>query len=199
MDSYYNCLPFRIPETGYENQIVKTAGEYKRYGFSEDGISPRGVPGYGEGVVMVDSDEHDETGCITENMKVRIEMTDRRLKKLELITEDSLEPVLTGSKEYSTLLVSWGSTYHIVKEALECLERDDVSHLHLNQLYPIHKDVAKYIKKAEKTVIIENNATSQMGKLIKLHTGCDMDEKVLKYNGLPFFVDELTELLKRIV
>jgi len=199
MDSYYNCPPFTIPETGYQNNIVETDREYIRYRITADGVSPRGIPGYGEGVVMVDSDEHDEKGCITEDLKIRVKMNDKRLKKLKLISEDAMEPGLTGSTEYTTLLVSWGSTYHTVKDALELLKREDVSLLHFNQVYPIHKDASRYLMKAKKTVVIENNATSQFGKLIKSDTGIDIDEKILKYNGLPFFADELAEILKDVV
>jgi len=199
MDSYYNCPPFTIPETGYQNNIVETDREYIRYRITADGVSPRGIPGYGEGVVVVDSDEHDEKGCITEDLKIRVKMNDKRLKKLKLISEDAMEPGLTGSTEYTTLLVSWGSTYHTVKDALELLKREDVSLLHFNQVYPIHKDASRYLMKAKKTVVIENNATSQFGKLIKSDTGIDIDEKILKYNGLPFFADELAEILKDVV
>jgi len=198
-DSYYNCPPFTIPKTGYQNNIVETNREYNRYRITADGVSPRGIPGYGEGIVMVDSDEHDEEGCTTEDLKIRVKMNDKRLKKLKLITKDAREPELTGNTEYSTLLLSWGSTYHIVKEALELLKRKDVSLLHFNQVYPVHKDVSKYLIKAKKSVVIENNATSQFGKLIESDTGIDIDRKILKYNGLPFFVDELAEILTGVI
>jgi 2-oxoglutarate ferredoxin oxidoreductase subunit alpha len=62
-------------------------------------------------------------------------------------------------------------------------------------VYPLPNETSDYLKKARKTVIVENNATSQFAKLIKLHTGIDIRERILKYNGLSFCVEELTKRL----
>jgi 2-oxoglutarate ferredoxin oxidoreductase subunit alpha len=48
-------------------------------------------------------------------------------------------------------------------------------------------------------VIVENNGTAQFGQLIRMQTGFDMDHKILKYNGLPFSVEELEERLKSVL
>jgi 2-oxoglutarate ferredoxin oxidoreductase subunit alpha len=175
---------------------VRTGKAYKRYDLTESGISPRGIPGFGEGLVSVDSDEHDEEGHITEDLDLRTKMVNKRLKKLDLIKQEIIPPVLLGSENYTTLIVGWGSTYHPIKEAMERLERDDVSFLHFKQIYPLHPTTSDYLKKAQKTVIVENNATSQFGKLIQLSTGIEIQEKILKYNGLPFSVEEVLENLK---
>ncbi len=90
----------------------------------------------------------------------------------------------------------WGSTHNIAEEAVQKLGRDDVALLHFKQVYPLPNETAEYLQKAEKTIIVENNATSQFAKLIKLQTGIDIDRKILKYNGLSFFVEELAEKLK---
>jgi len=83
-------------------------------------------------------------------------------------------------------------------EAIGNLRRDDISLLHFRQVYPLHQSTANYLRKAEKTIIIENNATSQFGSLIKLYTGFDIDKKILKYNGLPFSVEEVEANLRSI-
>lgn len=43
--------------------------------------------------------------------------------------------------------------------------------------------------------VLENNATSQFGTLVQSITGIRMDSKILKYNGLPFSVEEIMEKL----
>jgi 2-oxoglutarate ferredoxin oxidoreductase subunit alpha len=178
---------------------MKTDQDYKRYQLTENGISPRGIPGFGEGLVSVDSDEHDEEGHITEDLDLRIKMVDKRLKKMKLIREEIIPPELHGSKDYRILIVGWGSTYHVIKEAMEKLGRDDVSFLHFKQVYPLSPDTADYLHKAQETIIIENNATSQLRQLIKLFTGFEIQKKILKYNGLPFHVEEVVENLKNII
>ena len=199
LDSYYNVPSLDTSGLTIEKHIVQTDKEYKRYKLTEDGISPRGIPGFGDGLVCVDSDEHDEEGHITEDFDVRISMVNKRLKKLDLIKELVIPPELLGAQDYKTLIVGWGSTYSAIKEALDKLKRDDVAFLHFRQVHPLHPDTANYLEKAENVVIIENNATSQFGQLIKLHTGLETDRKILKYNGLPFSVEEIKENLESIL
>jgi 2-oxoglutarate ferredoxin oxidoreductase subunit alpha len=196
LDSYYNVPSLDPSGLEVKKHIVQTDKEYKRYKLTEDGISPRGIPGFGDGLVCVDSDEHDEEGHITEDFDVRINMVDKRLKKLDLIKESVIPPKLLGAQDYKTLIVGWGSTYSAIREALERLKRDDVAFLHFMQVYPLHPDTANYLGKAENVVFVENNATSQFGQLIKLHTGLETDKKILKYNGLPFSIEEIKENLE---
>ena len=199
MDAYYNTAYFDLPDTKNEKCIVRTNADYKRYELTENGVSPRGVPGFGQGLVAVDSDEHDEDGHITEDLDIRTEMVDKRLRKLELLEHEVLPPDLTGPEDYKYLAVCWGSTYQVVDEAVRNLGRNDVAFLHFRQVYPLPSDTIDYLQKAQRTIIIENNATSQFAKLIKLHTGIDIEDRILKYSGLSFSVEELTEKLNDLL
>jgi 2-oxoglutarate ferredoxin oxidoreductase subunit alpha len=196
LESHYNVPSLDPHRIKTERYIVETDSDYKRYKLTENGVSPRGIPGYGKGLVIVDSDEHDEEGHITEDMDVRTSMVNKRLKKLESVSQEAIPPELIGNPDYKTLVIAWGSNYNVVKEAMEKLGRDDLAFLHFKQVYPLHSSTADYLKKAEKTIIIENNATAQFANLIKLYTGISIDSKILKYNGLPFFVEEVEAALK---
>jgi 2-oxoglutarate/2-oxoacid ferredoxin oxidoreductase subunit alpha len=198
-DIFYNAPPFDTKNLKNEKYIVKTEAGYKRYKLTADGISPRGIPGYGSGLVCADSDEHDESGRITEDAEVRKAMVEKRLKKAEYLLEGSLPPVFTGKPDYKTLVIGWGSTFGAVREAIEKLGDPAVAHLHFSQVHPVHKSAAGYLSKAKKVVIVENNATSQFGKLLKLATGIEIKEKILKYDGSPFSVEEIIEGLKKYV
>ncbi len=195
VDSYYNTAAPDVSKVKVEKHIVRTNKDYNRYAFTRNGVSPRGVPGYGDGLVLVDSDEHDTEGHITEDLDVRVKMVDKRLKKGESLKADIIPPDLKGPEDYKNLVVCWGSTCPIVEEAVQKLGRDDVGLLYFKQVYPLPDQTAEYLKKAERTIIVENNATCQFGKLLKLHTGIEFDSKILKYNGLSFTVEELTEKL----
>jgi 2-oxoglutarate ferredoxin oxidoreductase subunit alpha len=196
MDSYSNVPIFDLKGMKVEKHIVKSDKEYRRYELTGTGISPRAIPGFGEGLVGVDSDEHDQEAHITEDLDLRGKMVEKRLRKLESIKKDVLPPELSGDRDYRILIVGWGSTYGVIKEALEKLDRKDISFLHFKQVYPLHEETKEYLKKAEKTVIVENNATSQFGKLIKLYTGMDIETKILKYNGLAFSVEEVLDKIR---
>lgn len=199
VDSYYNTTCFDLSDTKNEKHIVKTDADYRRYELTANGISPRGIPGFGRGLVAVDSDEHDEAGHLTEDLDLRVEMVDKRLRKLELLGYETVSPQLVGPEDYKNLVVCWGSTYHIVEEAIRNLDRDDVAFLHFKQVYPLPNETADYLLRARTTVIVEGNATSQFAKLIKLHTGIDIENRILKYDGLSFAVEELVERLNDLL
>jgi 2-oxoglutarate ferredoxin oxidoreductase subunit alpha len=199
VDSYYNIPAFDLSNVKIEKYIVKTAADYKRYEITPNGISPRGIPGFGEGLVCLDSDEHDAEGHITEDLGLRTRMVDKRLRKLESAKAEVIAPEIYPERKYDNLVVCWGSTYPVVKEAIALLDRPDTSLLHYSQIYPLHPKTADYLSKAKKVVIVEGNATAQFAKLIKLHAGFDIRDRILKYNGLQFSVEELAEAMKKIL
>lgn len=199
VDSYYNLPAFDVSKTTVEEHVIKTGKNYRRYELTKNGISPRGIPGYGEGLVAVDSDEHDEEGHITEDADVRVAMVDKRLAKGESLKKDIVPPKLVGPKDYHNLVICWGSTCHVVEESLAVLGRDDTAMLHYAQVYPLHPKTADYIGQAEKTVVVESNATGQFRKLIRLLAGVDTDEGLVKYDGLSFAVEDVVEGLSEIL
>ncbi len=200
MDSFYNIPSLDIDNLKIETHITETSEDYCRHEFTENGISPRGIPGLGKGLVAVDSDEHDTEGHITENLDLRTKMVDKRIKKGCTLAPETIPPRLVGPEHYKTLVIAWGSNYHIACEAINRIDSPEIALLHFSQLHPLHTRTAEYIKKAETTIIVENNATSQFSQLIKLNTSLEIGHKVLKYNGMPFAVEEIqhkiTEILK---
>ncbi|WP_041075484.1 2-oxoacid:acceptor oxidoreductase subunit alpha [Thermotoga caldifontis] len=194
LDSYY--LVGELKSVPVERYIVKTDSNYRRYEVTEDGISPRGIPGYGEGLVRVDSDEHDEFGHITESALVRRTMVEKRLKKMKKIIEESVPPKFSGPDDYETLIVSWGSTYLIVEEALKLLNEPRIAHLHFSQVYPVPPVARTYFERARRTIFIEQNATGQFANLIKQTFCIDTSEKILKYDGFPYSVEQIVKAVR---
>lgn len=199
MDSYYNLPSVDISNTQAVHYFVETDETYKRYALSEDGISPRGIPGFGTGLVAVDSDEHDEEGHITEDLDLRVAMVNKRLAKMTEMENDAVPPELIGKDDYSMLVVGWGSTYQVIKEALNEMNRDDIAFLHYKQVYPLHPSTMEYLKRARYVVVIEGNATGQFANLIKLRTGYEVHHRILKYNGLQYTVEEVIDRLSKVM
>lgn len=197
LDSFYNVD--EMPKVQVERYIVKTDENYRRYEITEDGISPRGIPGYGKGLIRVDSDEHDEYGHITESGEVRVKMVEKRLRKLDKIKEDFVMPKLLGSEDYEYLVVCWGSTQHIVKEAVERIGKNKIAVLHFSQVYPVSPKVKDYFDKATKVIFVEQNATGQFANLLKLELGVDTSHRILKYSGYVYSVEELVEKISKEV
>ncbi|MRR07583.1 MAG: 2-oxoacid:acceptor oxidoreductase subunit alpha [Deltaproteobacteria bacterium] len=199
LESYHLVNILETGNLSIENRIVRTDDDYRRYAVTDDGVSPRGIPGYGEGIVCADSDEHDEGGYITEDMDVRIAMVQKRLKKLPALEAEAIPPTLVGKVPCTYLVVGWGSTFHVVNEALEALGYGDIAFLHFSQVYPLHEGTAGLLSQARKRIIIENNSTGQFCRLIKMHTGIDFDERILKFDGMPFMLEDVVARLESIV
>jgi 2-oxoglutarate ferredoxin oxidoreductase subunit alpha len=199
VDSYYNNPPFKLDGVKVEGHVVKTTQAYKRYAITPSGISPRGIPGNGDGLVLVDSDEHDEEGHITEEFAVRTLMVDKRLRKLETLGDDAVRPRFTGASNYKKLVIGWGSTSNAIDEAISAIGDPAIGHLHLLQVHPLPPATRKYIDQAKRVVLVEQSPSGQLAQLIKLQLGIDITHKILKYSGEPFHVEELVKRIKKEV
>lgn len=196
LESTFATAPFDVFSTANEYDITKSGLNYKRYELTQDGISPRSIPNYGDGVVCSDSDEHNEYGEITEDFEMRKKMTEKRLKKMELIRQDIIAPYFEGEKSYKYLIVSWGSNFYVLKNAIK--NKKDFALLHFSWVYPLYDDVKDYFKRAHKLIIVEQNAYGQFANLLKQKFSLDFDYRFLKYDGMPFSSEEIEELLNEI-
>ena len=199
VDSYYNIHSLDIDSLEIIKNIIRTDKNYERYCFTDSGISPRGIPGYGEGLVDADSHTHDEFGVITEDPQLRIKAVEKRFKKLDLIKKETVPPEFIGNEDFKYLIVSWGSNYYLIKEALERLDRNDIGFLFFKQIYPIHEKVFDYLIKAEIKISIEQNPTGQFAKLLENETHINMNHRILKFSGYVFSVEEIVSRLKKII
>ncbi|WP_297474848.1 2-oxoacid:acceptor oxidoreductase subunit alpha [Thermococcus sp.] len=199
VDTYYNLPAPDVGKVKFERHIVEAKPGYRRYELTEDGISLRAVPGYGEEVVIANGNEHDEWGDITEDAELTIKMQEKRaVKKLETIKRNAPLPKLIGDKKAEYLVVSWGSTFHVVEEALEKLGDERVAHLHFSWVYPLNLETKRFFED-RKVIVVENNVTGQFADLLWKELGVKADHRVLKYDGRPFSVEEVLDALKGVV
>jgi 2-oxoglutarate ferredoxin oxidoreductase subunit alpha len=175
---------------------------YRRYEITDSGISPRIRPGTAGQVLYADSDEHTEEGHITESAVVRKMMVDKRLRKYSgLLNEMSLPVIYPSDEKIRTYIVCWGSTLGVVEEAVSMLNKKnvDTGYIHFTEMYPIRNDaIPVKILSGSKLIAVENNATGQFVKLLKMETGIDIKSKILKYDGRPFTPQELVNEIEKI-
>lgn len=197
--SYNGFDLYRLKYMDYRlrNGDFRALESYKRHAFTETGVSPLGVPGDSEHLVITDSDEHDEKGHIIEDAETRIKMVDKRLfRKMPLIRAEIEPPKFYGAQAPEIVLICWGSTYGIVREVVDELsEKFKVAMLHFSELYPFSEDKGwiKTVERAKITINIEQNATSQFERLIRMETGLELKNHINRFDGRPFTVDELKE------
>lgn len=181
-------------------QLLKIKN-YRRYQLTSDGISPRAVPGMKGGLYIANSDEHDPYGFSWEESKNRIEQVDKRYKKLDTFYKKMPQPFVYGNLKAKKTVVIWGSTKGVVLDSYSHLDEKTKKKLKIVQyqyLWPFAKEFTKKILVDPKNVLlIENNSNGQLGNLIAQETGIKLDNRLLKYDGRPFFREEITKALKQ--
>jgi len=58
--------------------------------------------------------------------------------------------------------------------------------------------VPREIKEGVELIDVENNATGQLAKLLKMETGIGIEKWILKYDGRPFLPEELARQIEEI-
>lgn len=171
---------------------------YARYALTADGISPRAFPGQGT-YILANSDEHNEKGFSNEEAANREQMMSKRLRKLALCAANDLPtPTVYGSKNAPITLVSWGSTKGVILEALK--DFPEINFLHLTWLSPFPAEfVKRFLSHRQKIALLEVNATGQLEALLAEKTGITTQEHLRKFDGRPFFVEEVQDYLKKLV
>ncbi len=181
-----------INQPGSANGSASGNG-YLRYKITESGVSPRAVPGMEGHVHVVATDEHDENGVLISdeftNPHKRRNMVEKRARKFKDIAGRIAAPELEGPADADVTLIGWGSTYGVIKEAVEQLQALGISanHVGVKWIVPLHAErLTEIITRAKHTIIVENNYSGQFYRYLRSETGLSVDGHIRKYDGEPF-------------
>lgn len=176
---------------------------FKRYEFTEDGISPRVLPGAKHGIHHVTGVEHDQEGRPSENALNREKMMDKRLGKIDNLRVTDAVKVDAPHANPDLLIVSMGSLGGTIEEARTRLTSDGITtnQMMVRQMHPFPSELLKpHLDAAKQVVVLENNATGQLANLIKLNLGYhDKIRNLLKYDGTPFLPSEIHKACKELI
>ncbi|WP_036214997.1 2-oxoacid:acceptor oxidoreductase subunit alpha [Lysinibacillus sphaericus] len=175
---------------------------FKRYEDTEDGVSPRVLPGTLHGIHHVTGVEHDETGKPSEATGNRQTQMDKRFRKLENLKFDNPVFVNAPHEEADILLIGFNSTRGAIEEVQERLNAQGmkVNHAHVRLIHPFPSaEMAPLVAKAKKVIVVENNYTGQLANIMKMNIGGhDKIATITKYNGTPFLPGELENRVKEL-
>ncbi|MGQ9516441.1 MAG: 2-oxoacid:acceptor oxidoreductase subunit alpha, partial [Anaerolineae bacterium] len=183
-------------------ELEALSDEYYRYAITDDGISPRAVPGHPKAVYVGEGNEHDYQGRIAEEIEDRVALNAKRLRKLETARQSMRPPKRYGPAEAPVMLVGWGSTVMPALEALRILnaERPTAQYLHITDVWPFPAEaVAGMLKEAQIPIAVENNALGQMARLIRQETGIQLQHFISKYDGRPFSPEYIVRGVKEVL
>jgi len=179
-----------------DSSKLNSDGLFKRYAQNE---TQRTIPGTENGIYICAGDEHDEVGEITEDRTIRNQMMKRRMNKLNLIKAELPSPKLIGPSDAELTIVSWGSNYGAIIEAMERLnsEGKKVNFLSIKYLSPFQENEIKgLLEQAKQLLLIENNYSAQLANLIREKTGIEIKDKILRSDGRTFTIDDVYNQIK---
>ena len=185
-------------------------GEFLRYKVTPSGVSPRVLPGLEGGAHIAGSDEHDEDGTLVsdvraglpDSIKVRIDQMEKRMRKQEGAKADMRLPERIGPKNAPVTLVSWGSTQGAVREAMAMLREQgvEVASVEFTDIWPLDgPKVRELLGRESFTLMIEGNYTGQFERLLRQETGWFPNDTLRKFDGEPFWPEEIVEKVLRVL
>ncbi|TLD41783.1 MAG: 2-oxoglutarate oxidoreductase, alpha subunit [Candidatus Jettenia ecosi] len=203
-DSYRNIKMFDLNKVKVQRYIISKEDsggikDYKRYQFTESGISPRAIPSWINDPIYADSDEHTEEGHITEDAGIRTMMVEKRFsRKMAGLSKEIEKPKAFDVKGADCILIGFGSTYGVLKEAKESIKSRNIGFIHLPQVWPFPAtEIIELLQGAKKIIVVENNAGAQLTRLLRQETGIKADKSLLKFDGRPFNLDFLIQHIEQ--
>mgnify|MGYP006296258609 CR=1 FL=1 len=182
-----------LPEVKKEEaKLWDGKGEYQRYKFTEDGISPLAFPGQVY-TAKGTSYEHDEKGVTIEEEQEMIEkMQEHRLKKMEVLKDEmkKMETVkVYGKKDAEVTLLTWGSSTGVCVEVAEEMGLKVVQPLYVEPM-PTW-ELEKHLK--GRVIAVEVSATGQLADIL------GVEERILRYDARPITPEYLKKKLEEIL
>jgi len=178
--------------------------DYKRYKFTENGISLRAIPGLSKNTLfLAGSDEHDEYGSFDEDADNRRKMMEKRSRKFDLANAEIKNKTrLYGSEKALISIISWGSTKAMIREAMKWLSKEEIE-INFMQVICLNPFPSREIKdlllKSKRVLIIETSKSGDLLSLIKENTLMDIKDRMLKYDGRPFYPEEIYDKIKEMM
>ncbi len=178
---------------------------YKRFQYTESGVSPRAFLGTKNAVQWYSGDEHNENGNINEETVNRRRMMEKRIGKMALIAQEVPADVklhLYGDMNSENIVVSWGGPKGAIIEAIEMLKDEGIScgFIQVHLIHPLPAEEIRKLLDGKKRIIdVEDNYEAQLAGVITQYALVKPNYYVLKYTGRPMTVTEVYGALKNIV
>ena len=175
--------------------LEKPYRNYVRYKITETGVSPRVIPGTKGAIVVANSDEHGESGQSTELSETRKGMFEKRMRKLDSLKKEIPGPEVYGDSSSDFAIVGFGSVKGPVLEAMKTLDKLGISVKFVHFVYVL-PFMEPDLEGCSKVLSVENNYTSQFAGVLKELSGISVSDSLLKYDGRPFYPEEIVEKVR---
>ncbi|WP_440991368.1 2-oxoacid:acceptor oxidoreductase subunit alpha [Haloarchaeobius baliensis] len=196
-----------LTEAELEDAAHEAAGKFMRFQSdpeeTENGVSPRSLPGQKGGRYLASGNEHWPSGHIAEDPDNRVLQMDRRTRKIESIRteldeEHDSQQTYFGDDAADLGIITWGSQQGTVEEAVERLNDGghSVKGIGVSDMMPFPEDeMTEFLESVDEALVVEMNASAQFRGLLQKELGRFGPKltSMLKYNGNPFEPGEIVE------
>jgi 2-oxoglutarate ferredoxin oxidoreductase subunit alpha len=214
-EALYTQLPYDLEKAEIDRgrlvvdpeklKLLKSSDRFDPH--AKGGVSLRWLPGSDAATYCAQGDEHNAVGAVDESsLNTRLQM-EKRLRKFHGLKAGLPAPqLIIGGRSVTTadwmdvsdeielLAIGWGSTGDVFQDVMCSAELRGrrIAYLHYTYLWPLRTQELQILaKRSKRIVLVEQNYQGQLGMLIRMECGLDIPDKILKYDGRPFFYDEL--------
>ncbi len=176
---------------------------YQRFALTDDGVSPRAVPGQESGIHTITGLEHNEAGRPKDTPEVHARMTEKRHSKLASAT---LHPDLTTWKRFGDEgrvevgIIAWGSTFGEALEAMLKARAEGIrcAAMKVVMLSPLPVEaISRFCADCTEVLVPELNYEGQFAHLMTGATGC-LVHRFDRVTGRPMPVDDILAEIRRL-
>jgi 2-oxoglutarate ferredoxin oxidoreductase subunit alpha len=173
---------------------------FKRFAYTETGVSPMSLPGMPGGEYVAPGLEHDELGHVDKPLASHAKMMPKRGKKIE-VAQQELEPSPRYGAERAEIgVIGWGSTEGAIREAVERAAANGIAAaaVHPKVLSPLPLDELREFASSVKRVIVpELNYSGQFARHLRSELLVDV-VRLNKYSGVPFTAGEIYRKIEEV-
>ena len=171
---------------------------FKRYELTEDGISPYVRVGTEWGDFIATSYEHDEYGATTEEMDMKVKMTEKRARKLEnFYTKEWIIGYRVVNPTAKKMILTLSFTAYTAEAW--CDENSEWGMIVVMCLLPLDTRMREVIVGLERVVFVESNYSGQLEDYVTKEFGLRyvpalQIDHIRKYDLMPFFYEDFDTL-----
>lgn len=178
--------------------LENPTADYKRYELTADGVSPYVRVGTELGDFIATSYEHDEYGATSEEMDMKVAMTEKRARKLENFYE---KEGITGFRVVNPNAKKMILTFSLTAYTAEAWIRENPEWgvIVITCLKPLDFRLRDVIVELERVIFVESNFSGQLEDYITKEFGLKFVSglqigNIRKYDLMPFFYEDFDNL-----
>lgn len=187
-------------------KLVQGSEGYKRYEFTNDGISPYTIPGTENGEFITTSYEHDEYGATNEDPEIKKKMQDKRDQKLKTFVQQEFSEDFYGyeiiNPEAEKFFVTYGWNRFVLEDYIRNHPDQKIGLIVIKVFQPFDLRLKTFLEQKnsqiQSLIFVEMNASGQLQRIVteqcNLNTPMRKDKIThhRKYTLYPIFGEEIS-------